>query len=253
MASDGQENSNVVTVSININHNNHIPLAAADSYSTARNTVLQVDTAQGVLNNDVDIDGDLLTAIIVSQPQHGTLHALTDGSFTYTPAQDYAGIDNFTYKATDGVLESSVVNVAINVNFTNRPPVAVDDNNYSVPQDTALQIDAVNGVLSNDSDPDGDLLSAIIVTQPQHGTLNIAIGGGFTYRPDTGYIGPDSFTYKANDGAADSNIATASIEVTAAAAIPTLSEWGMIILSMALALIGVMVMRRRETNPYVSL
>ncbi len=253
MASDGQENSNVVTVSININHNNHIPLAAADSYSTARNIVLQVDTAQGVLNNDVDIDGDLLTAIIVSQPQHGTLHALTDGSFTYTPAQDYAGIDNFTYKATDGVLESSVVNVAINVNFTNRPPVAVDDNNYSVPQDTALQIDAVNGVLSNDSDPDGDLLSAIIVTQPQHGTLNIAIGGGFTYRPDTGYIGPDSFTYKANDGAADSNIATASIEVTAAAAIPTLNEWGLIILSIVLTLIGVAVVRRREKDPYISL
>ena len=251
MASDGKENSNVVTVSININHNNHEPLAAADSYSIARNTTLQVNTAQGVLNNDVDIDGDLLTANIVSQPQHGTLHALTDGSFTYTPALDYAGLDNFTYKATDGALESNTVTVTIQVNSTNLPPVAVDDN-YSVDQDTTLQISAVNGLLSNDSDPDGDQLSAVIVTQPQHGTLHAELDGRLTYRPDTAYTGSDSFTYKANDGAADSNTATVEIEVLVVA-IPTLNEWGMIILTIVLTLIGVAVVRRREKDPYISL
>jgi cyclophilin family peptidyl-prolyl cis-trans isomerase len=69
------------------------------------------------------------------------------------------------------------------------------------------------GVLQNDADADGDALSAIVVAGPQHGTLTLDSDGGFLYKPEPGYNGSDSFQYKANDGNADSNVATVSVNV----------------------------------------
>ena len=57
--------------------------------------------APGVLGNDSDIDGDTLTAVLVSGPAHGTLALNSDGSFTYTPSANYNGSDAFRYKAND--------------------------------------------------------------------------------------------------------------------------------------------------------
>ncbi len=97
---------------------------------------------------------------------------------------------------------------------TNRPPVAVDDL-YSVPEDLTLIVDAP-GVLANDSDPDEDELIAILVSQPSHGILTFYPNGAFTYQatsPD--WNGTDTFTYKANDGLLDSNVATVTITVIA--------------------------------------
>ncbi len=74
---------------------------------------------------------------------------------------------------------------------------------------------AAPGVLGNDSDPELNPLTAILVTDVAHGTLSLAANGGFTYTPTTDYSGPDSFTYKANDGALDSNIVTVSLTVEA--------------------------------------
>ena len=96
----------------------------------------------------------------------------------------------------------------------NQAPVAVADG-YSTPQDTAKVV-AAPGVLGNDSDADvGDSLTAVLVADVGHGTLALATNGGFTYTPTGGYSGPDSFTYKANDGTADSNTVTVSLTVTA--------------------------------------
>src|SRR5262249_2400066 len=70
----------------------------------------------------------------------------------------------------------------------------------------------VNGnVLTNDSDVDGDPLNAILVSGPAHGSLALNADGSFTYTPDANYNGADSFSYRANDGSADSNVATHSI------------------------------------------
>src|SRR5439155_6651003 len=71
------------------------------------------------------------------------------------------------------------------------------------------------GVLANDSDVDGDTLNAVLVSQPTHGTLSLNSNGSFSYVPAANYNGGDSFTYKANDGQADSGIATVSITITA--------------------------------------
>ena len=95
----------------------------------------------------------------------------------------------------------------------NTAPVAVADS-YSTPTNTTLTV-AAPGVLANDSDADADPLSAIKVSDPTHGTLTLGATGSISYVPTTGYSGPDSFTYKANDGTVDSNTVTVSLTVTA--------------------------------------
>ena len=70
-------------------------------------------------------------------------------------------------------------------------------------------------MLANDTDADGDSLTAAVVTSVSHGTLTLNPNGGFSYVPTAAYVGPDSFTYQANDGTANSNTATVSLTVTA--------------------------------------
>ena len=69
-------------------------------------------------------------------------------------------------------------------------------------------------MLLNDRDVENDPLAAVLDAGPSHGTLDLRADGGFTYTPSLHFIGPDSFTYHANDGAAGSNVATVQITVT---------------------------------------
>jgi len=94
----------------------------------------------------------------------------------------------------------------------NHPPTAVADS-YIVVQDTTLTV-ASPGVLGNDTDADGDTLTAALVNGPVHGTLSLAANGSFIYTPTIGYVGSDSYTYYANDTKAQSNSAMVSISVT---------------------------------------
>ncbi|HVP99900.1 MAG TPA: Ig-like domain-containing protein, partial [Candidatus Thermoplasmatota archaeon] len=94
---------------------------------------------------------------------------------------------------------------------SNNPPVANPDA-YSTNQDTSLSVVAP-GVLSNDTDPDGDSLTAVKVSDPSHGTLAFHSNGSFVYTPTLHFFGNDSFTYKAYDGTAYSNNATVSLSI----------------------------------------
>ena len=91
-------------------------------------------------------------------------------------------------------------------------PVAADDE-YSIPQNQVLEVTAP-GVLENDTDADGDPLAAQLVSTPANGTLALGANGSFTYTPDSGFYGSDSFSYEANDGADDSNVGVVSLTVT---------------------------------------
>ncbi|WP_432799175.1 Ig-like domain-containing protein [Poriferisphaera sp. WC338] len=93
---------------------NTAPIATADSYNTNTNTPLIV-SAPGLLSNDIDSDGDPLSAIKVSDPSSGTLTLNSDGSFSYTPNPDFNGQDSFTYKANDGTQDSNTTTVTISV------------------------------------------------------------------------------------------------------------------------------------------
>src|SRR5204862_543282 len=184
-----------------------------DSYTTAEDTTLTI-APPGVLANDSDVDGDALSAVLVSPPSHGNLTLNTNGSFSYVPAANYNGPDSFTYKANDGQADSGAATVSITITSVNDAPVAVNDS-YTTAEDTTLNV-AAPGVVANDSDVDGDSLSAILVSPPTHGSMTLNSSGSFSYVPAANYNGPDSFTYKANDGQADSGIATVSITITSA-------------------------------------
>src|SRR5204863_4675580 len=97
-ANDGTTDSNTATVTIAVSAVNDAPVAVNDSYGTTEDTAVTLP-APGVLGNDTDVDGNLLTAMVVTQPAHGTLTVNADGSFTYTPALNFNGGDSFTYKA----------------------------------------------------------------------------------------------------------------------------------------------------------
>jgi VCBS repeat-containing protein len=219
-ANDGTADSNVATVTITVNTVNDAPAAVDDSYGTNEDTALTI-AAPGVLGNDTDVDGSSLSAIRVSGPASGTLVLNADGSFTYTPNANFNGTDSFTYKANDGAADSNVATVTITVNAVNDAPAAVDDS-YGTNEDTALTI-AAPGVLGNDTDVDGNALSAIQVSGPANGTLVLNADGSFTYTPNANVNGTDSFTYKANDGTADSNTVTVTITVTPVNDAPTIA------------------------------
>jgi len=153
-----------------------------------------------VLANDSDADGDPLTAILVTNPSHGLLSFKTDGSFTYTSDEGFSGTDNFTYKAHAGLDNTTTVSVTLTV--SNTAPVAASDN-YAVNRNLLLSV-ASPGVLDNDSDPNFDSLTAVLDAPPEHGTLDLKENGSFTYEPEKGFIGADSFTYFANDGTLNS-------------------------------------------------
>jgi len=211
-ANDGEDDSNVATVTITIAPLNDAPLAEDDAYSVDEDNTLTVP-APGVLDNDSDADGDALTASPVTRPSNGALTLNADGSFEYTPDPDFNGADSFTYKANDGVADSNEATVTITVNPVNDAPVAVDDA-YSTDEGETLTVDPP-GVLANDSDPDGDPLTAILMESPSQGMVTFNPVGSFTYEPASSFTGTDTFTYVANDSQLNSNVATVTITVTA--------------------------------------
>ncbi|HXI69439.1 MAG TPA: Ig-like domain-containing protein [Verrucomicrobiae bacterium] len=209
---DGSLTSAVATVSIMVAPVNDAPVAEDDAYSLFKNTTLTVP-ATGVLTNDSDVDGDSLAAQIAATTTHGSLTLNPDGSFTYTPSNNYVGPDSFTYRASDGITNSGLATVSLTIAATNTAPVAVNDN-YTTTEDTVLSV-PVSGVLTNDTDVDGNVLTAAVVTTTTNGVLTLNLDGSFTYQPNTNFSGGDSFTYRANDGFTNSGIATVSITINA--------------------------------------
>jgi conserved repeat domain len=171
---------------------NAAPVAVADAYTTAEDTELIVAVADGVLANDTDIE--VLTAELVLDAANGTLALAGDGSFTYLPDLDFNGEDSFTYKAFDGELYSETVTVTITVTPVNDAPEAVDDE-YTVIEDGLLEV-AAPGVLANDIEVDLDNMVVSLVTNVEHGTLILLGDGSFTYQPDKGFSGIDTFEYQ---------------------------------------------------------
>ena len=288
-------------VTVTVTPVNDVPIAYNDTYSTLEDVTLVIPAA-GILANDTDVEGDALSALLVSNVTKGSLSLNPNGSFTYTPNTNYNGSDSFTYRATDGLLTGNVATVTINIAPVNDTPFANDDftntledvsvtikvlandsdvegtplsiigvfttngtavvsgtniiftpatnfngtvvfsyinydgtnaaiadvtvtvtpvndapvaNNdtYTTPEDAPLTVPTA-GILANDTDVDGNALTAVIVSDVSHGTLSLNSDGSFTYTPDADYNGSDSFTYRATDGSATGNVATVTINVT---------------------------------------
>ncbi|MCA9193324.1 MAG: tandem-95 repeat protein [Planctomycetales bacterium] len=211
-AYDGSELSSLVVVQLNIAPTNDAPVAQADSYETSEDVPLIIGPS-GVLVNDSDVDGDNITAQLISEPEHGSVTLESDGSFAYTPDANFNGIDTFSYVASDGQAESTAVAVEINVLPINDAPVAANDK-FTIAQRGQLVVEAP-GVLGNDSDVDGDALTAVLVEGPAHGQLELQPDGSFTYTPATDFYGTDAFTYVAHDGTNSSDVSVVELEVVA--------------------------------------
>lgn len=215
-ANDGLS-SNEATVTILVT--NQAPTAGDDSYAVLHDETLNVTYLPiDLLANDGDPDGDPLQLVQDSAPANGSLTLNANGTFTYVPNAGYVGTDSFTYHVSDGITTSNEATVSIVV--SDLTPVA-SDNTYLVLHDTSLAVSPSQSLLNNADDPDGDPLTVVMVNSPNHGILGpagmddvLTPGGEFTYTPDTGYTGLDSFTYQVDDGISQSAVATVTILVT---------------------------------------
>jgi hypothetical protein len=218
------------TVAITVSGSPDAPVALDDSYSLDEDATLTVDAADdptpplGLLDNDSDGDnlpptpanfGLTVTTAPISGPSHAQSFNLSpDGSFTYQPAADYNGPDSFVYEVCDPTLLCDTGTVNLAVNPVNDLPVAYDDPGYVVARNGDLTVVPAAGVLSNDSDADGDPLSAVIDSNPGHDRqFSFNTDGSFSYSPVPPYVGIDTFTYHAFDGLGSSNLATVTILV----------------------------------------
>ena len=206
--SDGKGGSATATVSITIT-----PSAAANRPPQALNDAFTVDqdssaNSLNVLANDSDPDSDPLTITTVGTPGRGAA-TIVGNRINYTPAAGFVGTDTFTYSISDGRGGSATATVTITVRAlvvnTNRPPVARDDAYFVFVKFTELD------VLANDTDPDGDPLTIVSVTQPIIGRVEI-ISGGKSLR----YTMPTSFnrtvfTYTISDGRGGTSTATVTL------------------------------------------
>ena len=166
------------------------------------------DAAQSNFNLSYVMDGVGFQVI-------GTATGVASGG---TASISWPGLDpNAQYEwfaiASDGTHQTSSATWNFTTASTNTAPVAANDS-YDVAKDSTLAVSAP-GVLTNDTDADSNPLTAAPVTGPTHGSLTLNSDGSFTYTPVLNYTGPDSFTYKANDGLIDSNTATVAITINA--------------------------------------
>ena len=188
---------------------NHPPVAADDSALTSKNKAVAI----AVLANDSDPDGDPLTIASVSTAANGTV-AASATRVTYTPNKNFLGTDGFTYTITDGRGGSASARVTVSVvEGANHPPKAMNDT-ATTTQGRPVTIP----VAANDTDADGDTLTASSVTQPSNGMAVTNGNGSVTYSPNSGFTGTDQFQYTVSDGRGGS--ATARVMVTVQAAPP---------------------------------
>lgn len=155
-----------------------------------------------------DVDGDALEMVVISDPENGVVWQNDDGTYAYYAAAGWTGTDTFTVSMTDGIDQSNTATITVFV--VNSSPTATDGS-YSVARDGILtRIDLTDHFTDDDYDP----LRITIVAGPTYGTLTLNGDGKYFYQPAAQYVGTDSFTIRAFDGIAESNLATISIYVT---------------------------------------
>ncbi len=213
-AKDASDSSNVATVTLTVRPVNDAPVAANDSYTTDEDTALNV-SAPGVLGNDNDVDGDSLTAVLVTNVAHGTLTLNANGSFIYTPDANYNGPDSFKYKANDGTVDSNVATVGITVKSVNdNPTVSADKASVTVDEGQTAQNTGKYG------DVDGDTVTLSAsrgnVTKNADGTWS------WSYATTDGPAQSGEITITATDG--NSGTATAKFQLTVNNVTPTITS-----------------------------
>ncbi|QUD87523.1 tandem-95 repeat protein [Phenylobacterium montanum] len=216
IASDSLASGTPTTVTLNVAA--QAPTTQATAFADNAGQTLLVTAAQGVLVGAADPNGLTLTAALAQNggPQHGSLTLNPDGSFSYTPTLGFAGTDSFTYVASDSLASGAPTTVTLNVAArapTTQAATFADNAGQS------LSIATGQGVLIGATDPNGLTLTAALAQNggPQHGSLTLNPDGSFSYTPNLGYVGADSFTYIASDSLASGAPTTVTLNVAARA------------------------------------
>ena len=186
---------------------NSPPVAVDDVASLNQN-------ANGTINLvATDADNDPLTYITTSNPQHGSV-TLSGNTASYIPNSGFSGTDSFSFKANDGSADSNIATISLTIDATpaTNNLIAADET-VNATQNTDVVINLVATASSNVGS-----LTYSLVTQPLHGSI-VLNTNVVTYTPTTGFAGSDSFTFKANNGTLDSNVATIDIEIGATSSI----------------------------------
>ena len=209
-ASNGTYTSDPVTITITVTgEDDGNPTTNDVSATTDEDTAVTIDL------DATEIDGDNYSFSIVTQPTNGTLGSINGNQVEYTPNQDFNGTDTFTFEATDDrTSRRNVATATITVNAVNDAPVAndvtasMDENKeFNRFQPVTITLDA--------TDVEGDALTYSVVGDVTSGTLGSVSNNQIIYTPTQDFNGTDTFTYKANDGTANSNTATVTITVAA--------------------------------------
>ena len=159
---------------------NDIPVAQAQSVSTAEDTAVSINLGA------VDLYPGTLTWEIVSSPAHGILSG-TAPNMTYTPDADYHGTDSFTFRVNDGTSNSNTATVSITITAVNDAPVLDPIGNKSVDEGVELSF------MATAADVDGDTLTFSLVGAPSGAAIDPATGV-FTWTP-TEAQGPGEYTF----------------------------------------------------------
>ena len=189
---NGTQMSDSATYVIDSQPINNAPVAQDDAAETSAATPIIIR----VLDNDSDPDGDSLEIVSLSGV-NGSATINGDGTLTFTPASGFSGTETFAYSVSDGMGASANANVAVNVSAstTNQAPVARDDSAV-LTTEASIRI----AVLANDSDPDGDDLQIVGLTQGAKGSVTLNADGTLTYTATRSLKSTDSFSYTLSDG-----------------------------------------------------
>ncbi|MEI6851736.1 MAG: Ig-like domain-containing protein [Bacteroidota bacterium] len=180
---------NSSTAIINVLPVNDPPIANPDNFTTAEDTPV----TGTVISNDSDVDGNLNPTgfAVVTGPTHGTITFSNNGTFTYTPAPNYNGSDNFIYMVCDLGMPVYCDTAIVNINITpaNDAPVIFNEHVHLCANSSIN----VNVLTNGDLDPEGTVLSVnpVLVSGPSHGIAVVVPAGTVTYTPAPGYFGPD--------------------------------------------------------------
>ena len=216
---DGDANVSA-TIAIAITQGaNSAPVAINDGASADEDFTGQL--VGNVIENDQDADGDTLAMVPehtgVFQLSYGSLEVFEDGLYFYELDEEAAQAfgdaefeDLFEYQITDGIAVSNPGTLTITIQGINDEPAAESD--FATVNENGSVTDDV-GVLANDTDAEGDALTAFLIADPAYGTVAFSSDGTYTYTPAAGFSGIDSFTYQAFDGTVFSNEAAVTIEV----------------------------------------
>lgn len=187
--------------------------ARDDAYALDEDNALVVGAPEGLLANDqgaFDAPGPL-SASVVDQPQSGVVAISASGAFSYVPGPDFAGEDSFTYELTDGSGAAASATVTLTVRPVNDAPT-VEDLALATEVGVPLVVEAP-GLLEGAEDAEGDALTVSLRTGAVNGTVTLGQAGAFTYTPDAGFTGEDSFTFTLDDGNGGSVNAVATVTV----------------------------------------